>query len=100
EDAFRIGAGQRELVGVADAGRLHLDQHFAGLWSVEVDLDDLQRPGLLERNGGSRFHRLSPPGNAPSLAAPPPERKGPARSRAFTERSGRKATPPCPFPCR
>ena len=26
-----IGAGERELVGMADAGRLDLDQHLAGL---------------------------------------------------------------------
>ena len=29
ENAFRIGAGQREFVGVADAGRLDLDEDLA-----------------------------------------------------------------------
>ena len=33
--ALRIGAGQRELVGVADPGRLDLDQHLAG-FAMEV----------------------------------------------------------------
>ena len=36
EQPFRIGAGQREFVGVADTGGLHLDQHLAGLRSVEA----------------------------------------------------------------
>lgn len=30
EEAFRAGARQGEVIGVADAGRLHLDQHLAG----------------------------------------------------------------------
>ena len=38
EQAFGIGARERELVGVADAGRLDLDQHFAGLRAFEVDV--------------------------------------------------------------
>src|SRR3546814_1538892 len=43
EDAFRVGAGQRVLVGMADAGRLDLDQHFAGLGAVELHGFDRQR---------------------------------------------------------
>ena len=31
EQTLRVGARQRELVGVADAGGLDLDQHLAGL---------------------------------------------------------------------
>ena len=38
EQPFGIGAGERELVGVADAGRLDLDQYLAGFRPVELDL--------------------------------------------------------------
>ena len=31
EQPFRIGARAREFIGVTDAGRLDLDEHFAGL---------------------------------------------------------------------
>ena len=37
EQAFRIGARERELIGVADAGGLDLDQHLAGPRAFEVD---------------------------------------------------------------
>src|SRR5690606_22437601 len=53
EDAFRIGARQRELVGVADAGRLHLDQYLAFFRPVEIDLDDLQRLASGESDSGT-----------------------------------------------
>jgi hypothetical protein len=42
EDAFGIGAGQGEFVGVADAGGLDLDQNLAFLGVVEIDFHDLQ----------------------------------------------------------
>ena len=58
EQPFGIGARQRELVGVADAGRLDLDQHLAGLRAFEVDLHDLQRLGLFHGDGGAGLHRL------------------------------------------
>ena len=61
EQAFRIGARQRELVGVADAGRLDLDQHLAGLGAVEIDLHDLQRLSGGDGDGGAGFHEESPP---------------------------------------
>ncbi len=38
-----IGARQRELVGVADAGRLDLDQHLAGLRAFELHGGDFER---------------------------------------------------------
>ena len=38
KQALRIGARQREFVGVADAGRLDLDQHLAGARAVELDV--------------------------------------------------------------
>jgi hypothetical protein len=53
---FRIGAGQRELVGVADAGRLDLDQHLAGFRAFQIDVQDLQRLALLDGDGSTGFH--------------------------------------------
>ena len=38
EQALRIGARQREVVGVADAGRLDLDQHLAGRRALQIDV--------------------------------------------------------------
>jgi hypothetical protein len=43
KQAFGIGAGQREFVGVADTGGLDLDQHFALARAVELDGGDLER---------------------------------------------------------
>jgi hypothetical protein len=42
EDAFRVGAGQRVVIGVADAGGLDLDQHFAGARAFQIDFFDGQ----------------------------------------------------------
>src|SRR3546814_20597656 len=56
EDAFRVGAGQRVLVGMADAGRLDLDQHFAGLGAVELHGFDRQRLAGVKRDGGTDIH--------------------------------------------
>jgi hypothetical protein len=56
EDAFRVGAGERVVVGVADAGGLDLDQHLAELRSFEVDGFDGQRLAGLPGDGGFGFH--------------------------------------------
>ena len=56
EEPFGVGAGERELVGVADAGGLDLDQHLAAPGPVEVDLHDLERLALLDGDGGAGFH--------------------------------------------
>ena len=40
---FRVGARQRVFVGVADAGRLDLDQHLSFLGTLELDLFDDER---------------------------------------------------------
>ena len=54
EQPFRIGAGAGEFVGVADAGRLDLDQHLAGFRPVEIDrLDDEGVAGLVGYRGAS-----------------------------------------------
>src|SRR5690606_9686163 len=56
DDALRVVAGQGELVGVADAGRLDLDQHLAGLRSLQVDLHDLERLARPDGDGGTCLH--------------------------------------------
>ena len=60
EEALGIGARQRELVGVADAGRLDLDQHLEGLRSLELHRLDLQRLAGLEGHSGAHVHHRSP----------------------------------------
>ena len=59
EDPFRIETVERVGVGMADSGRLDLDQHFAGLRPLQVELDDLERLLGLERDGGSGLHDIS-----------------------------------------
>src|SRR5690606_41131445 len=49
EDAFRIGTRQGEIIGMADARRLDLDQHFAGAWALQLHGHDLE--GLASLNG-------------------------------------------------
>ena len=43
KQALRIGARQGELVGMTDASRLDLDQHFAGTWAVKLYIRDFER---------------------------------------------------------
>ncbi len=38
EQPFRIAARAREFIGVADAGRLDLDQDFSGLRTREIEV--------------------------------------------------------------
>jgi hypothetical protein len=45
--SFRIRTGKRELIGMADAARLYLDQHLAGPGPLELyglDRERLARP--------------------------------------------------------
>ena len=60
EEALGIGAGERELVGVADAGGLDLDQHLAGLRAFEVDGLDGQRLAGLTATAARVFMTNSP----------------------------------------
>src|SRR6516164_6243793 len=60
KQSLRICPGKRELVGMADAGGLDLDQHFAGLRTFEIDLQDLKRLGLFDGYGGAGFHACRP----------------------------------------
>ncbi len=56
EGALRIGARQSEFVGVADAGRLDLDQHLAGLGPLQLDGRHLQRLAGRNGDGGAYVH--------------------------------------------
>jgi hypothetical protein len=60
EEAFRIGAGEGVVIGVANAGSLDFDQHFAGLGAFEVDGFDAQRGAGLPGNGCAGFHCCAP----------------------------------------
>ena len=60
ELAFRVGAGKRECIRMADTGRHNAHQHFAGLGSGHIDLLDGQRLTCLPGDGGARFHGLHP----------------------------------------
>jgi hypothetical protein len=61
EDAFRVGAGERVIVGVADAGGLDFDQHFAGTRAGKVDFLDGQGGFCIPGDSGFGFH-LGPSG--------------------------------------
>ena len=56
EQPFRVLARQGELVGVADAGCLDLDQHLAGPRPFELDGFDLQRFAGLKGDGSTDVH--------------------------------------------
>ena len=56
KQSFGIGAGQRELVGVADARGLDFDQHFALARPLELDGRYLQRLAGGDSNGSANIH--------------------------------------------
>jgi hypothetical protein len=62
EQAFGIAARARELVGMANARRLDLDQHLAELRPFEVDFLDLEVLAGLEADCRLCLH-ARPPGN-------------------------------------
>ncbi len=73
ENPFAVQTIQRIGVGVTDARRLDLDQHFAGLRTFQVEFDDLKRLLRLERDCGACLHfmlllRSSTPQNMSSSA--------------------------------
>jgi hypothetical protein len=61
EQPLGVRARQREIVGVADAGGLDLDQDLARLRAVEVHIHDLQRLSRFQRDGGTCTHVPVPP---------------------------------------
>ena len=56
EQPFRIAARAREFIGMTDAGRLDLDQHFAGLGTCEIQRDDFEWLTGFPADGCARFH--------------------------------------------
>jgi hypothetical protein len=66
EQALRVRARDRELVGVTDARRLDLDEHFSGLGPFQVHLDDFQGLCLLEGDGSAGLHAEAPTFIVPS----------------------------------
>ena len=56
EDSLAVQAVERVGVGVADAGRLDLDQDLTGLGALQIQLDDLERLLGLKGDRGARFH--------------------------------------------
>ncbi|MNL56377.1 hypothetical protein D3C87_1798680 [compost metagenome] len=60
EETFGVRTGQREIVGVADAGRLDLDQHLAGPRAFELNGHHFQRLAGLNGDGGAYIHLFSP----------------------------------------
>ena len=61
EKTFGVGAGQGEVIGVADAGRLDFDQHLAGAGAIEIYLDDFKRfPGGGKATAARVFMDRSP----------------------------------------
>jgi len=56
EDALGIGTGEGELVGVANAGGLDLDQHLARLGTFQLNRLDGERLSRLVRDGGANVH--------------------------------------------
>ena len=47
-------------VGMTDAGRLDLDQHFAGFRAFQIEFDDFQRFFCFKRDGGACLHVFLP----------------------------------------
>src|SRR5262249_49924507 len=56
EQPLRVGAREREFVGMADAGRFYLDHYLPSFRAVQVHLGYFQRLGLLECDGSTGFH--------------------------------------------
>ena len=60
EQPFRIGAGQSEFVGVADARCLDLNQDLAGARTVELDSGDFKGFAGCKRDGCANIHEIVP----------------------------------------
>ena len=57
---FGIGAGNGEVVGMADAAGLDLDEDLTLLGALDVDLDDFQLFPGFEGDSGATFHDFLP----------------------------------------
>ncbi len=60
KEALRIASGKCELVGMADPGRLDLDQHLSVFGTVELNLFYLERLTGLESDSSACLHNLLP----------------------------------------
>src|SRR5712672_4203353 len=56
KDSFAVEAVKGVGVGVADAGRLDFNQDFAGLWPIEIKLDDFKQLLCFECDSGACLH--------------------------------------------
>ena len=56
KQALRVGAGKREFVGMTDACRPDLHQHFTGLRPFQLHMRDRQRLARLERHRRPHLH--------------------------------------------
>ena len=56
ENSFAVKPVERVGVGMANSGRLDLDQDFAGLGAIQIEFDDFKRLLGLERDCGACFH--------------------------------------------
>ena len=56
EEAFGVVAGEREGIGMTNAGMRDLDQHLTLAGRFDVDLDDLEGLARRKRNCSTRFH--------------------------------------------
>jgi hypothetical protein len=60
ELALAVEPVERIGVGVTDARRHDLDQHFARLGAFQIEFDDLERLVGGEGDGGAGLHRAGP----------------------------------------
>ena len=60
KQAFRVGARQREFIGMTDAGCPDFDHDFAGARAVELDGRDFERLARRKGNGGANIHQIVP----------------------------------------
>jgi hypothetical protein len=58
--AFRIVAGERERIGMADAAGDHFQQHLSFTRTFDIDFLDGERLFRFPGNGGTRFHEQTP----------------------------------------
>src|SRR5262249_4158219 len=68
EQTFRVLARERELVGVANTGRLDLDHHLARARTVEIDVGDGEGLARLKGDGGANVHFFLPSVPIPKFA--------------------------------
>jgi len=56
KNSFAVQTVEGVGVGVANSGRLDLDEHFAGLRAFQIYFNDFKRLFCFECNSGTRFH--------------------------------------------